>query len=268
MILFPNSKINLGLYVKEKRNDGYHEIETCLYPIPLCDALEIILSKETQFTVTGREISGNVKDNLILRAYERLKKDFSDLPPINIHLHKVIPTGAGLGGGSADAASALKLMNELFDLFLEPWLLEDYAAELGSDCPFFIEGTPKVASGRGEILNAITLDLKGKWMVLIHPDININTREAYSNIKPKPPINDLTQVLADPACWREQLTNDFEESIFKAHPQIARVKDRLYQSGAFYSAMSGSGSAVFGLFDQEPPKEDWPQEYFVFVSEL
>ena len=268
MILFPNSKINLGLYIKEKRKDGYHEIETCLYPIPLCDALEIILSKETKFTITGLNISGNENDNLILKAYERLKKDFNDLPSINIHLHKVIPTGAGLGGGSADAAFALKLMNELFDLYLEPWLLEDYAAELGSDCPFFIDGTPKVARGRGEILEPITVDLKGKWLVLVHPNININTREAYANIKPKPTTNELARVLADTDNWKEYLTNDFEKSIFKAHPEVEFIKDRLYQSGAFYSAMSGSGSAVFGLFDQEPLKEDWPQGYFVFTSEL
>src|SRR5690606_9274868 len=148
MIFFPNAKINLGLNVIRKRKDGYHEVETCLYPVPFYDALEITVSKKTNFTSTGLSVPGEEKNNSILKAYGLLKKDFNDLPPIAVHLHKAIPVGAGLGGGSADAAFALKLMNNLFDLILEDWFLEDYAAQLGSDCPFFIENTPKIATGR------------------------------------------------------------------------------------------------------------------------
>lgn len=268
MLTFPNAKINLGLQVTEKRKDGFHNLVTCMYPVPLTDALEIILAKKTIFTSSGIAIPGSEKDNLILKAYQLLKRDFNDLPPIAIHLHKAIPIGAGLGGGSADAAFALKAMNKLFDLYLEDWFLEDYAAQLGSDCAFFIENTPKIATGRGEILKAIDLELKGKWLVLVNPNIHIGTKEAYVGIKPKQPEVDLRVILADRQRWKDELVNDFEYGIFEIHPEIKAIKESLYEQGAFYSAMSGSGSTVFGLFDKEPELETGTKGYFVFKGEI
>jgi 4-diphosphocytidyl-2-C-methyl-D-erythritol kinase len=185
MILFPNAKINLGLHITAKRKDGFHDIETCMVPIPLYDALEMIISNKTVFDVSGLPIPGEEKDNLILKALKLLRKDFNDLPNVHIHLHKNIPMGAGLGGGSADAAFALTLMNNLFDLYLENWFLEDYAAQLGSDCAFFIDNTPKIATGRGEILEPVDVDLKGNHLVLIKPPIHIGTKEAYAGVVPK-----------------------------------------------------------------------------------
>lgn len=268
MLVFPNAKINLGLQVTEKRKDGFHNLVTCMYPVPLTDALEIIQAKKPEFTSSGIAIPDNEKDNLILKAYQLLKKDFNDLPPIAVHLHKAIPIGAGLGGGSADAAFALKMMNKLFDLYLEDWFLEDYAARLGSDCSFFIENKPKIASGRGEILEATNLDLKGKWLVLVNPNIHIDTKEAYAGIKPKKPQEDLRVILADRKRWKEELVNDFEYSIFQKYPEIKAIKEGLYQQGAFYAAMSGSGSTVFGLFDQKPKWEADTKGYSVFQAEV
>ncbi len=268
MVLFPNAKINLGLNVIRKRKDGYHEVETGIYPVPLHDALEITIAKKTSFTSTGLSVPGDEKDNSILKAYKLLKKDFNDLPPIAVHLHKAIPVGAGLGGGSADGAFALRLMNSLFDLYLEDWFLEDYAAQLGSDCPFFIESTPKIASGRGEILEDIQIDLKGKWLVLVNPGLHIGTKEAYEGLTPKQPKHNLKEILASTDSWKELLTNDFEESIFRKHPVIGAIKNLLYDSAAFYAAMSGSGSTVFGLFDQEPEIIIADDTYFVVKIEL
>ncbi|WP_186757538.1 4-(cytidine 5'-diphospho)-2-C-methyl-D-erythritol kinase [Echinicola salinicaeni] len=268
MIQFPNAKVNLGLHITKKRKDGYHDIETCMIPVPLCDALEISTANKTSFTGTGLAIPGKEKDNIILKALKLLRKDFNELPHIKIHLHKAIPMGAGLGGGSADGAFAIKMMNSLFDLHLEDWFLEDYAAQLGSDCPLFIENTPKIATGRGEILEPIKLDLAGCWIALVNPKIHIGTKEAYAGISPKQPVYDLKKTLADRTLWKEQLKNDFEESIFPKYPEIASIKEKLYEQGAFYSAMSGSGSTIFGLFEKEPVLEDWPNDYFTFKGEL
>lgn len=268
MIQYPNAKINLGLHITSKRTDGYHEISSCLYPIQLCDALEIIPSKKLTFGSTGIPIPGTERDNLILKAYTLLRKDFPDLPPISVHLHKVIPIGAGLGGGSADAGFALTLMNRLFDLFLDDWLLEEYAAKLGSDCPFFIQNTPKLVSGRGEIMEDISVDLSGKWIVLVNPNIHISTQEAYSGVKPMTPIHDLKQVLSNRLRWEKELINDFEPSIFEKHPVLARVKQSLYDKGAFYAAMSGSGSTLFGLFDRKPHFGKSEGGFFVFEGLL
>lgn len=268
MISFPNAKINLGLHITSKRKDGYHEIETCMVPIPLFDALEMILDKKSSWNSSGLAIPGDSKDNLILKAEKLLKKDFQGLPNLSIHLHKNIPMGAGLGGGSADGAFALKLMNNLFDLHLDDFFLEEYAAELGSDCPFFIENTPKIARGRGEILEPIDLSLKGSYLVLINPGIHIGTKEAYAGVSPAPPKVKLEEVLADRNRWKTELVNDFEASIFKNHPAIAAIKERMYSSGAFYAAMSGSGSSVFGLFDQKPENLTWQEDYFVFEGVL
>ncbi|UCS95352.1 4-(cytidine 5'-diphospho)-2-C-methyl-D-erythritol kinase [Echinicola marina] len=268
MIQFPNAKVNLGLHITQKRKDGYHDIETCMIPIPLCDALEISTAEKTTYTGTGLEVPGKEKDNIILKALKLLRKDFNELPHINIHLHKAIPMGAGLGGGSADGAFAIKMMNSLFDLHLEDWFLEDYAAQLGSDCPFFIENTPKIATGRGEILEPIKLDLAGCWIALINPQIHIGTKEAYAGISPKQPEHDLKKTLADRSLWKGQLKNDFEDSIFTRYPEIAQIKEQLYERGAFYAAMSGSGSTVFGLFEEEPALSVWPKDYFTFKGLL
>ncbi|GAB2606323.1 4-(cytidine 5'-diphospho)-2-C-methyl-D-erythritol kinase [Belliella aquatica] len=268
MISFPNAKINLGLHITAKRKDGYHDIETCMVPIPLYDALEMILDKKTTFTNTGLEIPGSEKDNLILKALKLLRKDFNELPHLNIHLHKNIPMGAGLGGGSADAAFALSMMNNLFDLLLEDWFLEDYAAQLGSDCPFFIENTPKIATGRGEILEPVEVDLSGKHLLLINPNIHIGTKEAYAGVAPKASSIILKEVLADRSRWKDELVNDFEASIFPRYPEIASIKSHLYEMGAFYAAMSGSGSTVFGLFHEKPEKGNWKEGYFVFEGEM
>jgi 4-diphosphocytidyl-2-C-methyl-D-erythritol kinase len=267
MICFPNAKINLGLHITSKRKDGYHEIETCMVPIPLYDALEIIIDpKKTTFECTGMEIPGNPTDNLILKAFALLKQDFPGLPAAQIHLHKAIPMGAGLGGGSADGAFALTLMNNLFDLLLDDFFLEEYAEQLGSDCPFFIENTLKIATGRGEILESIDLDLKGTHLVVINPGIHIGTKEAYAGVTPSAPKFKLKEVLADRSRWKDELINDFEASIFPNHPEIADIKSQLYEAGAYYAAMSGSGSSVFGLFEEKPDSIKLRGNYFYFES--
>ena len=266
MICFPNAKINLGLHIAAKRKDGYHDIETCMFPIPLFDALEMIESKKDLFEITGLNIPGTEKDNLIIKALKLLRKDFNELPPVHILLHKNIPMGAGLGGGSADAAFALTLMNRLFDLHLEDWFLEDYAAQLGSDCPFFIQNNPKIATGRGEILEPVDVNIQGDHLVLIKPPIHVGTKAAYAGVKPQTPKFQLKEILSNKSSWKEMLVNDFEASIFPQYPEIAQIKAELYEMGAYYAAMSGSGSTVFGLFKETPPKNVWPSEYFVFES--
>ncbi|HSF52717.1 MAG TPA: 4-(cytidine 5'-diphospho)-2-C-methyl-D-erythritol kinase [Algoriphagus sp.] len=268
MISFPNAKINLGLHIIGKRKDGFHEIETCMVPIPLFDALEMILDKKPNWNSTGLDIPGDPKDNLILKAEKLLRKDFPGIPNLNIHLHKNIPMGAGLGGGSADGAFALKLMNNLFDLHLDDFFLEEYAEKLGSDCPFFIENTPKIARGRGEILEPIELSLKGTYLILINPGIHVGTKEAYAGVTPSLPKVKLEEVLKDRSRWKTELVNDFEPSIFKNHPVIAEIKSKLYEAGAFYAAMSGSGSSVFGLFDLQPSNFQLKDRYFRFETFL
>lgn len=268
MISFPNAKINLGLHITSKRKDGYHNIETCMYPIPLFDALEMILSKKQEWNSSGLEIPGNPEDNLILKAYRLMKRDFPNLPDLSFHLHKNIPMGAGLGGGSADGAFALTMMNKLFDLHLDDFFLEEYTAQLGSDCTFFIENTVKLASGRGEVLEPITIDLSGVYLVLINPGIHIGTKEAYAGVTPAPPKAKLAEVLADKSRWKDELVNDFEASIFPNHPEIADIKNKLYEAGAFYAAMSGSGSSVFGLFNKEIKELNWDESYFLYQCKL
>ena len=268
MITFPNAKINLGLHITQKRKDGYHEIESCMVPIPLCDALEMVLDKKPSWAVSGLSIPGDSKDNLILKAEKLLKKDYQGLPSLQIHLHKHIPMGAGLGGGSADGAYALKLMNNLFDLHLDDFFLEEYAAELGSDCPFFIENTPKIIRGRGEILDPCSVSIQGSYLVLIHPGIHVGTKEAYAGVTPMQPKTSLEEVLADRSRWKDELVNDFEKSVFQAHPEIAQIKNSLYQAGAYYASMSGSGSSVFGLFDEKPKDLSFTKGYFIFEQKI
>jgi 4-diphosphocytidyl-2-C-methyl-D-erythritol kinase len=269
MISFPNAKINLGLHITSKRKDGYHEIETCMVPIPICDALEMILDpKKMNWNSTGIPIPGDAQDNLILKAYKLIRKDFPDIGPISVHLHKTIPMGAGLGGGSADGAFALKMMNSLFELHLDDFFLEEYAEQLGSDCPFFIENTPKIARGRGEILEPVHVPLHDNFLVLINPGIHIGTKEAYAGVSPKAPKADLATLLQQKDRWKSELINDFESSIFQNHPVLSSIKEKLYQSGAYYAAISGSGSSIFGLFETAPPLMDWDKNYFVYEAKL
>lgn len=270
MIVFPNSKINLGLRIINKREDGYHNLETVFYPIPLKDALEIIEAdneNSVQFTSSGLAVNGNETDNLCVKAYHLLKKDFSNLPSVKIHLHKNIPMGAGLGGGSGDAAFTLQLLNNQFKLNLSVPQLIEYALQLGSDCPFFIINKPCIGTGRGEILAEISLDLSMYNLIIVNPNIHINTGEAFNSLhlqKQNIPISSLKEIIRQPIeSWRHSLKNDFELPVFDKHPAIKKIKDTLYQKGAAYAAMSGSGSTVYGLFlKNEQPSINFSTSFF------
>lgn len=254
MITYPNAKINLGLNVTEKRPDGYHNVETIFYPINLQDALEVtLLHKDNEpyrLHVTGTVLDGSPDDNLVVKAF-KLMQEHHPLQPVDIHLHKHIPTEAGLGGGSADGAFMLKMLNDKFNLKLTEEQLEAYAARLGADCPFFIRNKPVLATGTGNIFEPIRLSLKGYHLVLIKPCISVSTREAYAHIRPRHPEEPLKEVITHPIGeWKDHLKNDFEESVFCNYPEIAAIKDRLYDLGAVYAQMSGSGSAVYGIFQE------------------
>lgn len=253
MIVFPNAKINIGLNVVSKRTDGYHNLETIFYPLNLSDALEIAESEKTTLTFSGIQIDGSVENNLIFKAYSLLKADFN-LPPVNLHLHKVIPFGAGLGGGSSDAAFTLKLLNEHFKLGISTGKLENYASRIGADCPFFIQNKPVFATGIGNQFQAIELDLSAFEIVILKPNISVNTADAYKNIVPEIPKFSLTDLVNSPVnTWKDFIKNDFEKSVFEKYPEIGRLKEILYELGANYASMSGSGSAVFGIFAQIQP---------------
>lgn len=269
MIVFPNCKINLGLHILDKREDGFHNLETVFYPVPFRDALEILPNannaSEIEFTGTGLAVDGKTEDNLCIKAYHLLKKDFPYLPSVKIHLHKALPMGAGLGGGSADAAFMLKMLNEKFRLNLSTSQLINYSLQLGSDCPFFIINKPCFATGRGEILEEIAVDLAAYRIVLINPGIHINTGWAFSNLTPAKPVRSVKEIIQQPInTWKEELKNDFEDPVFAAHPAVKEIKDRLYAQGAIYAAMSGSGSTVFGIFSSETSLGDqFPAAYFI-----
>ncbi len=251
MVAFPHCKINLGLHVISRREDGYHNIETCFYPVPWTDILEIIPSKEFAFTSSGSIIPGKEVDNLCVKAYQLLKEQFK-LDPVKIHLHKVLPTGAGLGGGSSDAVFTLRLLNSVFELKLSTIQVKEFASLLGSDCAFFVEDKPMLGSGRGEQLTDLQLSLKDYYLVVVKPDIHVSTAEAYSGVKPQLPVYSVSEVLARPISeWKEYLVNDFEKSVFKKYPSIEAIKKNLYDHGAVYASMSGSGSSVYGIFQSE-----------------
>jgi 4-diphosphocytidyl-2-C-methyl-D-erythritol kinase len=268
VVSFPNCKINLGLYILQKRTDGFHDLETIFYPIGLQDGLEIIAdaaSTGIQITVTGIEIKTQPTENICFKAYHLLKKDFPELPSVKIHLHKTIPAGAGLGGGSADGAFTLLLLNKKFSLALDEPALLRYALELGSDCPFFIKNKPAFATGRGEVLKEIELDLSAWKMVIVNPAIHINTAWAFSKINPSTGRKSLMEVIRKPvSVWRDELKNDFEDAVFSEHRELKLLKDQFYAKGAAYASMSGSGSTIYGLFDKsETPQLDLPSHYFV-----
>lgn len=252
MIDFPNAKINIGLNIIRKRSDGYHDLESIFIPVPWYDILEIIPTKnKVEFSSTGISIPGTANNNLCLKAFDLLNQDF-DIPPIHIHLHKNIPIGAGLGGGSADGAFTLKMINNLFELKITSEQLEAYALQLGSDCPFFIRNQPTYVTGTGDELSPVTLDLSNYYIALFNPGIHISTKEAYSGIKPKPSTISLTEAISDPGSWQHKITNDFEAHLFKSHPILSDLKKEMYASGALYSAMTGSGSTIFGIFKDRP----------------
>lgn len=251
MITFPNAKINIGLNIIEKRQDGFHNIESVFYPImDLFDVLEIIKSNELKFTSSGITIPGNEADNLCLKAYHLIKADF-DVKLVHIHLHKVIPIGAGLGGGSADAAFTLKLLNQLFELNITDDELINYARKLGSDCAFFIKNKPVYAYGKGDEFEEIDVDLSKYEIKIEYPNIHIGTSEAYAGVNPKPSNKNIKELIKLPIKdWKNNIKNDFEDSIFPNHPQIKALKEKFYDDGAVYASMTGSGSAVFGVFDK------------------
>ncbi len=312
MLLFPNCKINLGLNIFRKREDGYHDLETVFYPVPLKDGLEIIREQSTvnsepstvnclpftddrseensdttptalhnnrstvngqrktengvRLTTSGLIINGNSEDNLCIKAYYLLKKDFPSLPNIQMHLHKVIPMGAGLGGGSADGAFALKLLNYIFHLKLSSQQLIDYALQLGSDCPFFILNKPCFATGRGEKMEEMALDLSAYQFVIINPKIHIGTGWAFGNITPKIPSQSIKNIITQPIhTWKDTLLNDFEPPAIHHYPEIGAIKKELYRQGAVYSSMTGSGSTVFGIFEKAiNPTLSFPEYYFLY----
>lgn len=272
MIYFPNCKINIGLNIIEKRQDGYHNIETLFYPISLSDILEIRPKDDgnTCLTISGLPIeTKSIDDNLCIKAYNLLKKDFPNLPQVNMHLHKIIPMGAGLGGGSSDATYTLKLLSYLFSLDLKDEDLENYARCLGSDCAFFIYNIPVYAFNKGDNFIPTKLSLKGKTILLIKPDIFISTKEAYSNISPKKEEINLLNIIEELPIkeWKHFIKNDFENSIFPKHKEFQRIKDKLYDIGAMYAQMSGSGSTIYGLFDREISEDEIKLFDYPFVCQ-
>jgi 4-diphosphocytidyl-2-C-methyl-D-erythritol kinase len=270
VVIFPNCKINLGLQIFRKREDGFHDLETVFYPIPLVDALEIVHAgkedKEVTLTLSGLSVDATPEENICVKAYHLLKKSF-DLPPVKIHLHKHIPIGAGLGGGSADGAFTLLLLKKKFNLNISQEQLINYALQLGSDCPFFIKNKVCYATKRGEVLQEIALDLSAYKIVVIHPGIRVNTGWAFSQIQPAGNRTSVLEIIQQPVeKWKDNLINDFEEAIFKQHPSLKELKHQLYAKGAAYASMSGSGSSVYGIFEKNnSPVFDLPENYFVAV---
>lgn len=286
MICFPNAKINLGLRVLRKRADGFHDIETVFFPIPLCDILELVVlepgfvgdrylelrnARRLYYAYSGNAVVDNPETELSARAIMAFDREFGVTHDLFLHLHKNIPSGAGLGGGSSDAANALKIINSIEGEKTNESILMKLAASLGSDCPFFIANKPSFASGRGEILQSISISLSGYHLVLVKPSFGVSTAEAYSGVVPKwdpdaPSLIDIVKLPID--SWPNILVNEFENGVFEVHPQLAQIKSELYEMGASYASMSGSGSTMFGLFKTEPELEGTFNDLFVFKTAL
>jgi 4-diphosphocytidyl-2-C-methyl-D-erythritol kinase len=268
LLYFPNAKINIGLNILSKREDSYHNIESVFFPIPLKDVLEIIPATKFEFTYSGvKNIEGT---HLCEKAYNLLKAKY-DFSPVKCHLHKAIPIGGGIGGGSADASFMLKALNSFFNLKISNARLKEFALEIGSDCPFFIDNTAKHVTGRGEIMEEVNLSLKGYYLVLINKRIHISTKEAYLGLSIQEKENtSLKQIIGNTPVseWKDHIKNDFEDSIFKKYPEIENIKADLYHKGALYASMSGTGSTVYGIFKNEINLEDFPSNYFKFQVEL
>jgi 4-diphosphocytidyl-2-C-methyl-D-erythritol kinase len=272
MIVFPNCKINLGLQVTEKRKDGFHNLSTVFYPINWCDSLELVSASHnsTNFSLSlsGIPINGELKDNLLHKTYHLINATHS-LPDIDAHLHKLLPMGAGLGGGSANAVFLMDAIIKLAQLDITQHQRLQWATQLGSDCAFFVKNTPQYAQGRGELLQDCTCDLSKYAILVIYPNIHSNTKEAFQGLQPKPASFDLKTIIETYPIeqWKNYVHNDFEVTIFKKYPEIERLKNKLYQCGAIYASLSGSGSAIYGIFDKvkeiELPKEyrfNWQKE--------
>lgn len=271
MIVYPNCKINIGLNILRKREDGFHELETVFYPLLVHDILEIVYLKKLigkpgiPFSISGLEIDGKKNSNLCLKALKLLKKKIPHMPSVQLHLHKVIPAGSGLGGGSSDAAFTLKVLNEICDLKLSKDQLIKFALQLGSDCPFFILNKPCFSKGRGELMEEINLDLSPYKIVIVKPDFSINTRVAFTGIVPAIPDVSIRDIIKKPvSTWKNDLKNDFEKTVFLQFPDLEKIKTDMYNAGAIYSSLSGSGSTVFGIFSKEKSIDlSFPSTYFV-----
>ncbi len=267
MIFFPACKINLGLYVTARRPDGYHDIETVMVPVPgLCDAVEAVRQEApcVEFTASGLPLDCPPQRNLCVRACELMRERYG-IGGVKLHIHKVIPFGAGLGGGSSDAVAVLRLMNDIYNLDLADDALSELAAQLGSDTVFFVQNRPALATGRGEILTPTEVNLSGLWLRIVKPPLAVGTGEAYAGVAPAAPQRPLPEILAEGVQhWRDRLKNDFEPSVFRKYPRIGAVKERLYRQGAVYASMSGSGSAVYGFFRAEPPAWTEAPDDFVY----
>ncbi|HQW16397.1 MAG TPA: 4-(cytidine 5'-diphospho)-2-C-methyl-D-erythritol kinase [Niabella sp.] len=270
MVFFSNCKINIGLYITGKRQDGYHNLETIFFPVPVYDVLELHAADQTDITILGQSIPGAKAENIILKAWQLLKNDFPALPNVHFYLLKNIPTGAGLGAGSANGAFALIALNKKFQLNLNTEKLLAYALALGSDCPFFILNQPCFASGRGEVLELVDIDLSAYKLVIVNPGVHVSTPWAFSQIQARIPAIQLKQTISRPvATWKECIKNDFEEAVIKAHPELAALKQNLYQQGADFAIMSGSGSTFFALFRKEVEINfSFPDHYFVKTVSL
>lgn len=270
MLIFPFAKINLGLQVLRKRPDGYHDIRSVLFPIPLCDALEAVVDEnvpagEVRFERTGIPVPGDRSSDLCMKAVEQVRK-LRELPGLRMHLHKAVPTGAGLGGGSSDAAHTLLLLNKLLDLGLSPQELHTMATALGSDCPFFLQHGAQLAEGRGEILRPVSIELTGHWLMLVNPGIHVPTAEVYGNMHPSAEQRGLNRLITEPiTSWQGTVVNDMEEYVFGQYPAIREIKQKLQDMGAIYAAMSGSGSSVFGIFREKPADPGSPKDYGTWV---
>ena len=264
MINFPIAKINLGLNVVSKRDDGYHNLETVFYPVPIKDALEVFPMEDgfpsdvrCDLKVTNLFIDGDEQKNLVVKAYNMIAQDY-ELPRVHVHLYKHIPTQAGMGGGSSDCAYMIRLLNEMFSLGMSDEKMIGYAARLGADCAFFIKAQPAYAEGIGEKLQPISIDLSGYKMLVVRPNIPVSTKEAFSLITPQVPKKNCLDIVRQPIeTWKDELVNDFERSVFAIHPEIGRLKEMMYEQGAVYAAMSGSGSSVFGLFSDTPDEKSF-----------
>lgn len=276
MITFPIAKINLGLNIVEKRPDGYHNLETVFYPVPIKDALEIYpmhkdfpSDVDCDLKISNINIECNEQNNLVVRAYTLLKNEGYTLPRIHAHLYKNIPTQAGMGGGSSDCAFMLRLLNEQFNLNISDNELIRLSAQLGADCPFFILSKPAYAEGIGERLVPINLDLSGYYIAIVRPDIPVSTKEAFSLISPKPTLKKCNDIVKQPIeTWREELINDFEKSVFALHPELAEIKNKLYDLGAKYASMSGSGSSIYGIFDKPIPIDSYFKDIYTYTTSL
>lgn len=256
MVVFPNAKINLGLRITSKRGDGFHNLDTVFYPIQLFDVLEIgqdHKKREPSLVITGKEILGASENNLCVKAFTLIHKDFPQVSGIQIHLHKSIPMGAGMGGGSADGAFMITLLNNFFKLNLSEEKMMDYALQLGSDCPIFIKNKPCYATGRGEVLEEIDIDLSKYYFLIVSPFIHVSTADAFGNISPNPFIKTCKEVvLQSIETWKDQLINDFENGVFQHHPSLKNIQEELYHLGAIYASMTGTGSTLYGIFKDKP----------------